>query len=353
MTSPRPDEERLRRLIEQSVADLEPRDQLDAIRARTKETPMPASDTTKRPWIWVTLGAAVATAAVIGGFAVLNDPEPSADPSPAGSPSASASDPSADPSETPSEDPSSPAAGGAMAIYVAGDTPFGPRLYREFRPTTSADRLLEAGQASTTGTPLDPDYFSLWSSGGISDVSFDGIGNDGQIGVTLDPSTPLTRPAGMSREEARIAIEQVIYTLQAATQTRAPVQFYLEDNPVATVFGVPTSEPLAQGKPLEVLSLVNLTNPAQGTSASGSLAVDGVASSFEATVPWQLMQGAREVRTGFFTADGWQDKLYPFSGDIDLNGLAPGNYTLVVQTDDPSGGEGPGPFVDTRDITVR
>ena len=37
---------------------------------------------------------------------------------------------------------------------------------------------------------------------------------------------------------------------------------------------------------------------------------------------------------------------------IDVSDLAPGDYTLRVQTDDPSGGEGPGPFEDTRTFTV-
>jgi hypothetical protein len=48
------------------------------------------------------------------------------------------------------------------------------------------------------------------------------------------------------------------------------------------------------------------------------------------------------------------DKLYPFAGQANLAGLAPGTYTFVAMTDDPSGGaEGFGPSEDTRTIVVK
>ena len=37
---------------------------------------------------------------------------------------------------------------------------------------------------------------------------------------------------------------------------------------------------------------------------------------------------------------------------IDISGLDAGSYTFVASTDDPSGGEGGGPTVDTKDFTV-
>ena len=51
--------------------------------------------------------------------------------------------------------------------------------------------------------------------------------------------------------------------------------------------------------------------------------------------------------------EGWIDGLYPWQGTIDISKLEPGDYTFVVLTDDPSGGEGGGPHVDTRSITVE
>ncbi len=348
MNSQLPDEERLRRLLDETVAHLEPTDQLETIRARTNQKPTPATTSTRRTWIWGTLGAAVATAAVIGGLAVLNDQRPTADPAPIATPSDTATDPGV----TPSEEPTEPNGGSVAAgIYYVGDTPFGPRLFREFHQVSATDRLL-ASLEQATSQPADPDYRSAWPSGSFTQAGFDGVGTAGSYSVAITDASLRDRPAGMSAEEARIAVESVIYTLQAAGRTRAPVQFYLDGNPVDQVYGVPTAEPLAQGDPLDVLSLVNITNPAEGTSASGRLQVDGVASSFEATVPWRLLHGSSEVRRGFFTADGWLDRLYPFAGSISLRGLPAGTYTLRVQTEDASDGEGPGPYVDTRTITV-
>ncbi|CUR54245.1 conserved hypothetical protein [metagenome] len=349
MTSQLPDEERLRRLLDETVADLDPADRLDAIRARTRRSTRSDSDTIKRPWFWGTLGAAVATAAVVGGFALLNDERPTADPAPITTPSDTATDPQV----TPSQDPTS--AGGetvVAGVYYTGDTPRGPRLFREFHQVPAADRLL-ASLEQATAQPSDPDYRSDWPAGSFTSAGFDGVGTDGVYSITLADASLRDRPAGMTADEAGIAVEALIYTIQAAGQTRAPVQFYLDSNPIDQVYGVPTAEPLAQGDPLEVLSLVNLSNPAEGATVSGRLQVDGVASSYEATVPWQLLDGSTEVAQGFFTAGGYVDRLYPFADDIDLTGVAPGTYTLRVQTDDPSGGEGPGPFVDTRTVTVE
>ena len=47
------------------------------------------------------------------------------------------------------------------------------------------------------------------------------------------------------------------------------------------------------------------------------------------------------------------DKLYPWETEVDVSDLAPGTYTFVAMTDDPSGGEGGGPTEDTKTIIVR
>jgi len=117
---------------------------------------------------------------------------------------------------------------------------------------------------------------------------------------------------------------------------------------------VPTSEPLANGPVLETLALVNVTTPEQGASVSGTFTASGVASSFEATVPWEIRQDGEVVERGFSTAEGWMDKLYPWETEVDVSGLAPGDYQFVAMTDDPSGGaEGAGPTEDSKTITVE
>ena len=121
------------------------------------------------------------------------------------------------------------------------------------------------------------------------------------------------------------------------------------------LFGIDTSAPFTNAPPLDVLSLVNVTSPEQGASVEGdTLEASGVASSFEATVPWEVQQGGKVVLDGFATAEGWMDKLYPWQTTIDVSGLQPGDYTFVARTDDPSGGaEGAGPSEDTKDFTLR
>ena len=53
-------------------------------------------------------------------------------------------------------------------------------------------------------------------------------------------------------------------------------------------------------------------------------------------------------------AAGWgEDKLFPWHVSIDVSDLAPGSYTFMAMTDDPSGGaEGNGPYTDTRTIVI-
>ena len=247
------DEERLRRLLEQTVADVDPNDGLEAIRSRTKVNDMPTDLSSKRPWIWGAFGAAVATAAVIGGFAVINNDDPSAnDPGFAGTPSVT---PTEDPSGSgsPDSDPTGGTPGPSdeeftVAVYYVGDTPHGPRLYREFHKSTGTTALDAALADATSVQPLDPDYRTDWPAGIVASTAFDGVGSDGLIQITLADESVHDRPAGMSKAEAQIAVEQLIYTAQAAVQARAPVQFFLGENPIDQVFGVPTSEPLARGQ---------------------------------------------------------------------------------------------------------
>ena len=361
MTDPTndPRHEQIRGLLSDAVSDVEPHDALDSIRSRTKVTPMSSRNRSGRPWRYALLGAA-ATAAVIGGIAYAggnlsltgNDD----DTSPAGAPAthrqpSRGGDGSQTADSTPSSEPATTTL--AVAAYYVGDTPQGPRLYREFDQVTAADRLTGA-LARLQAQPADPDYRTPWPADAFSGVSFDGVGKDGLVTVSLTDASLHDRPAGMSADEAKLAVQQVVYTMQAAVQARAAVEFRLDGNPVDQVLGVPTSEPLANAPQLDVLSLVSITDPEQGADASGTLKVAGVANSFEANVPWQILQGDTIVKEGYVTAEGaYGNELYPWHDQIDISKLAAGDYTFRAQTDDPSGGEGKGPFVDTRTFTVQ
>jgi Immunoglobulin-like domain of bacterial spore germination/Sporulation and spore germination len=359
MTDPTHDSrlpEQIRGLLSDAVSDVEPHDALDSIRSRTKVTPMSSRNRSGRPWRYALLGAA-ATAAVIGGIAyaggghlsVTGDED---DTSAAGAPARHRSSGGHQQgSQTPQSAGASTSslAPQTVAAYYVGDTPQGPRLYREF-DQVAAESKLAGALALLTRTPTDPDYTTPWPDGAFADASYDGD----VVTVDLADASLHDRPAGMSADEAQTAVQQVVYTMQAAVQARAAVQFRLDGNPVDQVLGVATSEPVANAPQLDALSLVSITAPEQGSGASGTLDVSGVANSFEANVPWQILQGDQVVKEGYVTAEGaYGNELYPWHDQIDVSKLAAGDYTFRAQTDDPSDGEGKGPFVDTRTFTVQ
>jgi hypothetical protein len=352
-----PDELRLRRLLDDTVSSIEPDDRLDLILNRTKVTPMSA----RRPWLFGAGGAALATAAVITAVAMIGNPlKQSADPGIVNTPTPT---PTQVIEPTPTETTTSPVTpGDALPVYFVGDTPKGPRLYREFGSVDfcagDATCLIQESVArSLAGDASDPDYSSLWDKSiqiGPVDWNGDFITLDLQ-NADLSSTSIHDRPEGMTQSEAELAIQQLIYSAQAALgEGPVPVQFLLDGQHTDQLLGEPASEPLAKADPLDVLALVSLTDPSEGQQVSGTLHVTGQACTFEANVPWQLLQGTHVVDSDHFTADQGCDgvKLYPFEGDIDLSGLAPGTYTLRIQEDDPSGGEGPGPTSDTRTIVV-
>ena len=101
--------------------------------------------------------------------------------------------------------------------------------------------------------------------------------------------------------------------------------------------------------------LITMDTPTDGqTVTGGDLTVSGTANSPEANVPWTIedAQGS-VVDHGFFTADGWMDKLYPYKGTIDVSAYEPGTYMLTVKVDDLSDGEGDAPQKVTRTFVVQ
>ena len=361
MTGPddQPRDDRLAELISDAVSGVEPAHRLGDIRNRTKATSTMSS---RRPWLYAVGGAVIATAAVITAIAVAGGGLPGADddPDPAAQTTPAAED------ETPTEEPSSPApsasespdsGGGVVGVYFAGDTPAGPRLYREFLPNIDGiEPIAFAVDASLSGAAEDPDYGSLWPSG----VSATEVGSSGGAITVRLSGAPADLPSGMTKDEAKLALQQVVYSAQAALgEGRVPVQVENLDGG-DTLLGQAVAEPLNAASALKTLSHVSLTSPAEGQTVSGdSLAVEGVANSFEANVIVELESSGSSGSGGGagqpFTAEDWMgDKLFPFSGELDIASLPPGEYVLTASTDDPTGGEeGFGAFTDSRNITIE
>lgn len=257
-----------------------------------------------------------------------------------GSPTAP-SGPSSSPTSSSSSSSGVPPISAARAVYYVGSSPVGPRLYREFhRLTCSGSGCLDraAVAAALAPTAVDPDYRTAWPTGARARaVTLAG----GTITVDLHGALH-DRPAGLDARRAGLAIQQVLYTAQAAFgKGRLPVQLLLDGKHTDTVLGVPAAEPLASGGVLATLSHVNLSRPAEGAVVTGPrLAVSGVANSFEATVVIRLQryEGTAIVFQRPVMAQGWQgDRLYPFRTSIEVSKVSPGRYVLMAMTDDPSG----------------
>jgi hypothetical protein len=262
-----------------------------------------------------------------------------------------AESPTESPSQSPSETSSQPA-GTAVPVYFVGDGPGGrPALFREFHrvsgdPLTEAARLVAGG-----GEPDDPDYRTLWPQVEISAVT----ATDGILLVEMPGDGFTDRPDGMTRREARLAVQQLVYTLQGVQQERVPVQVKRGGSDFR-VFGLPSDVPWTAASALRTLNLVNITSPAEGDTVSGdTLRVTGVANSFEASGPCRLIAGDEEVAVVPYQSEGWmEDRLFPFEVEIPLADAGTGDVVLQCETDDPSGGaEGNGPAIDTKKITVQ
>jgi hypothetical protein len=355
-----PDDADLRRLLHHAVDDVDPAPALDHIRDRTKATPM--SD--KRPWIYGALGAAAATAAVVVGVSVLSDDEttPVAGPGPESSATAEPSgtaEPSTQPSTQPSDEasdeasaePSQQAGEGAtqvVPVYYAGRTSAGIGLFREFHRTSSdGDALFEASEEAVGGTPLDPDYFTLW---GDLDAAVDFTFTGGTAVIGLTGSSLSERPAGLGADEASLAVQQLVYTATAALQRNVTVEFELDERPMATLLGVDVSEGVGRRGEAETLAPVWVTSPQDGDTVGSTFTVEGQGAFFEATVSWQLLDDAGDVvEEGFTTA---QECCVMSPYRFQVKGVDPGDYTLRVYQADTSGEPGAVETEDTKRLTV-
>ncbi|MFE6506059.1 Gmad2 immunoglobulin-like domain-containing protein [Nocardioides sp. NPDC057767] len=116
-----------------------------------------------------------------------------------------------------------------------------------------------------------------------------------------------------------------------------------------------TAQPSEQPSTLPRTSgLITLAAPAEGATVSGSFEATGKANSPEANVPWEIRDtSGATVLEGHATAEGWMDKLYPWTTTVDVSELEPGTYLFIARTDDTSDGEGkPSEEVGAR-ITVE
>jgi hypothetical protein len=233
-----------------------------------------------------------------------------------------------------------------VSVYFVGATGAGPRLFRERREFGGRpDALTWSLFNVIQGTALDPDYSSPWPSG----AKVTRAQREGEV-ISVDLSGPvLQRPASMGREEAAIALQQVVRSAQDVTRTRLPVIFLHDGQPASTILGLPTAQPIGRTGDDGTLAPVSIASPSEQAYVTSPFTVRGHASAFEADVQWELMQGGVVVRHGFTTARECCT-LSPYSFRV----KAPvGAYTLVVHDENASGGEGTPSSMDSKKILVR
>ncbi len=326
--NPNPDDD-IRRALHDAVSDVQPYLGLDDIRARTeKVVPM-------KRWFLPTIAAAAVMAAVVGGAFWLVTDDTSGPAGPA-SPTAAATG-------------STGLTDRAVPVYYVGETAHGSKLYREFQRDhvcATTDCMLKAAVvAAVNGTPRDPDYRTLWPHGATVGL----VSSDGDILVVDLASGVHDRPAGLSARDADLAVQQVVYSAQAAVgRGRLPVQLLINGQHSDTVLGVPASEPLAAANPDDTLAPVQVDNPTNGATEAQTFTVSGRAATFEANVVWELMQGETVVDHGFTTAQECCT-LAPYEFKVTA---PPGSYTLVVHDTDESG-QGRPVNQDTKEIIVK
>lgn len=339
-------EERLRVALGQEAREIRPTDRLADIRARVgQEERRPG-----RPAWLCPLGAAAAVAAITAvawlGIrpGVVTPPvagttsttgatsttAPSAVAPTAAPPTSAPPTTSARPTSDPTPATAPPATvSRALPVYFVeqvGATRWG--LVREFSTqpvpvgadvdtlgAASVDLSVQGTPSNATTTVLDP-----WQPGTTSTVTTDGA----EILVVLSQAGR----SGLSAEQQRIAIQQVVWAVTAGVQQNRPVAITVRDS--GPVFPGATAGPFKRPATDQVANDVApiwVDSPSSGAvlPASSPVVVTGQACTFEANVVWRL-EGGATVRDGATTASAACPSLG--SWKVDLGTLAPGAYTF-------------------------
>jgi hypothetical protein len=337
----------IRDLLHEVADDVEPGDRLDAIRSATA----PAGRRTHRGW-WAAGGAGLLAASIATAFALTTGGMPQSGDSDVANPSPTTTAPTTGPTD-------SPPRSNVVAVYFVGDTSQGPRLYREFRSRKDpSNPALYALRAAVAGTALDRDYGTTWPAG----VSVHDLVRTSE-GILFSLSgAPTDRPADMSEEDARLAVEQLVRTAQAVYgMGKLPVRVLVDGQEADRVLGVSVADPLTGSPDADVLAPVNLSDPSEGQVVHKDDFIDmtGRATSVDGMISLQLKrwQGTAVIDAGTYTlygtgefpdAESVQGVLAPFSAQFRSHDVQPGAYDVIATVQNADGTYD----YDTRRITI-
>ncbi|WP_433207619.1 Gmad2 immunoglobulin-like domain-containing protein [Dactylosporangium sp. CS-047395] len=232
--------------------------------------------------------AAVAAAIAIGVVVVASAGDEHRTLPPGSSPSQSRSEPPTSPSARP------PSGAAPQEVDLPAYFTRNGRLYREFLPATAGDdagRLKAAVTLSLQGRAKDPDYKSLWPA----DVEVHGVAISGSQ-VTVDLGGVGTAPA-----EAKLAVQQLVYTVLAAARYTSMghsdgVRLLVDGQPVARLWGaVDTSGLLRQGTLSELQAPVWVIEPDQGAVVGKTFTAYVAGVVFEGTVRVRVRDAAGAI----------------------------------------------------------
>jgi hypothetical protein len=343
-------EHRVRDALADEASRVEPTHRLDAILAAGHSTdrgvdPRAAATPSWRHRVLVPAAAAAVVAAVVGGIWVSQRPQTT--PVPGGSSSSAA--PAASSTAGSSTGTTGPSASAgttgaslppatarvSLPVYFVGPRATGSTqlvLFREFvaaglpDPATSEAKVLTALRGAVAAPPSGSGYAQPWAGVTVDAVT---VGAD-HTTVTLSRGA-----TGLDASEGRLAVQQLVWTATAALgKGNVPVRFALADGSTTLAGDLTTEQaytrPTGDAAVYEVLSPVWIDSPSRGAVlAAGPVTVTGVASTFEANVQWEILQGDQSIGSGYTTADaaGPQRGTYRFTTP---DALPAGTYTLRV-----------------------
>jgi hypothetical protein len=234
----------------------------------------------------------------------------------------------------------SPVAGQVRAIpvYYIADVANGPRLYREFHslPVLNGSPALTAVTEMLRGTPVDPDYSSLWPKS----TSVRSLAISGGL-ATVDVSGFVA--VGSSFEVA--SVQQLVWTVTAAESSVHQVRL-LVNGGVPPSGHMDWSTPVSRANALETQANVWILAPGQGATVTSPVTVSVLGTGWEGNVPLEFYQGQRLVAATHVTT-----MMGGFAQAQTTIQLLPGSYEIRAYNDNPEGGSLQ--LWDTKTFTVR
>ena len=342
-------ERQLRQALATEVRRVQPPDRLGAILGAAHDAG-PASGGGAhgaRRWL-VPVAAAAAVAAVIGGVWAAGHGDgdrqvtpPMTNTTAPTTPTPSATSSSGPTSPTTSATTSAPAQTQAATLPVYFVGPIGDskptyKLFREFVhgtvPTgpTPSEKAKAALALALDAQPYSntDGYLQPWSGQAIRDVRVT------PRLITVDLATAGNPDAAVTAEVRRLAVQQLVWTVQAAVQGgNTPVRFTV-DGAQATLFGsVSTGQSFtrpASSESWRDLAPIWVDSPTrdQVLPVARAVTVTGQATVFEASLAWDLKRAGSVVAQGHTTASIGAPERGSYS--IALGKLPAGTYTIHV-----------------------